>query len=421
MEHTQKQDIKSREKESALLDAQQEFLRFRKRSREEFEQRMKLEEDKWKLYQNSACSLDEFSNVSIPINQKKILSLSPFKLKCRIVIPPDASVDSILSFLKSPHSYSVDLSKVKSKEWMQHLPLLGGSKVHCLLIQGQELRTKEDISLLATFVQNTKNLRELHLEDNKLELESLFPLSSVLLNGKRKLLKVYLSGNPITKGKPLESFSLVAASDDWENVLTFRGMEEGKIFLANPHGKLDQKHVLWFPDFFRGFPLKEKRNLNPFSVPVIKLGGLLYLFGELPSNLSFIPGEEPHLPMDCRLIRVETMFPPSQIEMNVSEMKTGESGFIYSWKMTFDMKGTFRLTEGESWKVLEYGVSISSFVTVVGIEDSVHRNIKIIRKEDGSFLATMQKEIYKEILNQKKLNYPPAQRHFRVSEFVLVD
>src|SRR5260221_1609638 len=107
--------------------------------------------------------------------------------------------------------------------------------------------------------------------------------------------------------------------------------------------------------------------------------------------------------------------------MTIREMKTGDSRFISSRKFWFDTKGSFRLTEGKSGKEMHCGAFIPSYATAVGTDQARNRQSKITLKEDGSFLATIQKEMYTSIFKMNKYTGEPIPGQFRVSELVLVD
>src|SRR5260221_4702044 len=160
---------------------------------------------------------------------------SALEKKTEFFLSPDSTVDDVVSTLKARFSSSVDLSQVECKDWINYLPL--GSTVNCLLVKGQELKTKQDILPLSVFAQNTTTLKDLHLEDNKLEWECLFPFLPLLLDEKRNPpLKLYLSGNPLIPGKQFKSLSLVPRREIrcFLSCLTnFQTMPEEEIFFAS--------------------------------------------------------------------------------------------------------------------------------------------------------------------------------------------
>src|SRR5260221_568121 len=162
-----KQEVKKREKESTILDSRQLFTTYKKRKRDAFEAQMKEEEKKWERLNKIFLSLDHLSMLQTEKEKDNKVPAS-FKLKFRVAVPKEFPLKKIKTLLKDEHCTVVDFSNLHSPgEWMKNLtlPLTSTCKVQCLLIQGQHLKTAQDITPLVEFAKKTKSLREIHLEN----------------------------------------------------------------------------------------------------------------------------------------------------------------------------------------------------------------------------------------------------------------
>ncbi len=114
----QKQRVREREKESALLDLSQKFVKYQQIKRDKFERKVQKEKDGWEKLKLSLSSVSSFSLILPDEGQE---SENWFEPRFRITVSKDAKMEDILSVLQIPNYSSVDLSNVKSKDWMDKI------------------------------------------------------------------------------------------------------------------------------------------------------------------------------------------------------------------------------------------------------------------------------------------------------------
>src|SRR5260221_3809125 len=284
---------------------------------------MKEDEDIWRNFKESALALDQFSFIP---DLPKINKLPRFEMKCRLNLSKDSSVDYIVSILKSRFSSSVDLSQVECKDWMKCLPL--ESTVNSLFVRGQELKTREDVQPLATFAENTKTLEDLHLENNKLEWEALFPFLPILLDEKRRPpLILHLSGNPLVPGKQFNSLSLAPS---WKtrpgclNDIKFQAIPKERIFFASALVHIDLEYKILLENAFSPHKIENWKTETFFTLPVVKVAGGLYFLRDFPHKEY---GRTVVMPLSSisSYIKTENRFPSSKVQVIFRDVYPGES------------------------------------------------------------------------------------------------
>src|SRR5260221_940813 len=148
------QEVKIRERESALLDSLHQFNVYKKHAIEEFEKSLKKEEEKWKETQKFLTS-PKFSSFSFLSSPPPLftISLPAFSLDFQVTLSEHANLEEAIPDAFRNYK-SVDLSAMKSgfyvPKWIHHLQ--GESKMQSLWINGKDFNPKEEIDPLKKIV-----------------------------------------------------------------------------------------------------------------------------------------------------------------------------------------------------------------------------------------------------------------------------
>src|SRR5260221_5604298 len=395
---TPQEEVKIRDKESALLDSFHQFSLYKKLALERFENSLKMEEEKWKQ-QTEFLSSSEVSRFSAIFKPNSFYYLFPFHPEVKIILSENARNDTIFYAIKNYQM--VDLSKVSLfSGWLKRPPTT--DFLSCLTLNGKDLKTPPDVALLIKFVEAAKSLKEIHLK-NDCELES---LSNVLLSlyiFTPKKVYFHLFCPKIKKDEIILSFAVPESK-----FVHFRELEKEKIYWASPKGVLDNKHFLWVLDDFS--PWKTKS----YTIRVAKVDNLLYFIGEFPCDFHLLPlSRKKFSKMETSLksnyIQTHNLFPCSHQKFYLWEMKIGESGYVFDSSLMYDEKGstlvttkTSKTTTTTPTTTIRRRFFAQSCLVVIATNKFPNQPVKISRKSNDSFLAEMTQSIYEERYKKSK-------------------
>ncbi len=208
--------------------------------------------------------------------------------------------------------------------------------------------------------------------------------------------------------KTTYSFGMDLSKTKLINKLKFKELQENCIYFASPFMIAELDHSLFTPESFTENEIKHSIQKFTYTIPVIKIEGMLYLQKELPSSIQIQPGVHINSFPVLNYIPLNSLLPIKNTIKKIKDIEVGQTNYLKNSHLHLS-PNEFNL----EFLIYAYDMVFGS--------PSHEARISITKLENGTFFAKIPVSVYLNEIGMEKLK--PGKKHennletFKVIDF----